>query len=397
MDDRTQETIHPESARSLLMWIVVGIGLLIFLPLVFQEQFRKMVGVALLGIFYSLFLVNLWDRMTGRSPGENPTLLSRFRGSRFQRILHFIVPLRAWGVVPCLIQFVFLGLIALLGWFLGPLFYEITRNPSTLGWIRELLQIASPELYRFVNEITFAVDPMAVIQENAQQIFTNFNRFFSTFIVPLNFLIFTGIGAALYDPIRYLLQQAEGSSHDSRILERYSRLFGEYLLFNLVYNLILGSLLVGVMAVLDTAGITGFGLNLILGLIVFFIFGNLLVPGLGTLFTTAIVVGLLTLWQGWLGGLITFGIMISYFLVDDYAIKPAFFARLGNNPKRAWDFGVEVLILGLILLYASFQLVGALLLFPALCFLDAYLQHQHPGMRLWILSPLKTLATDQPD
>jgi hypothetical protein len=76
-------------------------------------------------------------------------------------------------------------------------------------------------------------------------------------------------------------------------------------------------------------------------------------------------------------------------VVDDYFIKPMFLVWMGGSPGQNWEFGAEIIILGLVILYSAFGLVGVLLLFPSLCFLSAYLRDQYPEVRPWILQPIQ--------
>ncbi|MFB6356255.1 MAG: hypothetical protein ABEJ65_07045 [bacterium] len=383
--------INTGEARKILRYSLIGVLIITFLPLLFDTRFRKLVAVALLGIFYSCFLVNVWDRWTRTiNQHTNSTVLNISQTTL--RFFHTLLPFRSWGVVPFIVQVFILVAVFGFGWFLAPLFYEIVHNPSTLGWIRRAIQQSAPELYKFLNELTYSVDPWTVVRQNAQQIITSFNRFYSAFVVPVTFIIFTGIGAALYDSLEFLLLKAEESDHGhSEIMDTYGSLFGEYLKFNAIYYILLGSVISSALAVMDFYEISQFGWKIIIGLFISFFLGNLFVPGLGTLIMTALTVGMLYLWQGIVGAGVSLLCFTVYFLFDDYLVKPSFLLWLGRKPGREWEFGIEVIATGLILLYASFGLLGTLLLFPSLCFLDAYLRQRNPQLRRFVLSPLRML------
>jgi hypothetical protein len=384
-----------QQAHRILKWGLIALLLIVFVPLILDSRFRKFVAVSLLGIFYSCFMINTWERWTSSFQRNSWSFLDRMTQSTGRAFL-WLFPFKAWGMVPFLIEVILLLSLFIFGWFLAPLFYEIIHNPSTLGWIRDLLQRSSPEFYQFLGDLTYAADPYQVIRENAQQIFTSLNRFFSSFVLPLNFILFTAIGAMVHDSLESLLRRIEDESRSrSRILDDYSRLFEEYLTLNTIYYVILGTIGGAILFGLDLYQFTQFGWKIIIGLIITFALGNLLVPGLGTLATTALIVGMLYLWQGLVGALVAGGFFMVYFMVDDYLIKPSFLLWLGQRPDREWEFGVEIIVFWLVILYASFGLVGTLLLFPGLCFLDAYLQHQYPGWRTLILSPLKSLAENE--
>lgn len=392
MNDSDTVTTSENQARRILRWGFVGLILVIFLPLILDSRFRKFIAVSLLGIFYSAFLINTWERWAATFRRNSWSFLDRFTQSTGRAFL-WLVPLKAWGVVPFVVEVIVLLSILVFGWFLAPLFYEIIHNPSTLGWIRDLIERSSPEFYQFLGDITYATDPYRILRENAQQVFSSLNSFFSTFVLPLNFLLFTGIGAIVYDSLESLLRRIENESRSrSKILDNYSRLFEEFLFLNTVYYLVLGSIIGGILLGLDLYQITQFGWKIIIGLVITFALGNLLVPGLGTLAATALIVGMLYLWQGLMGALIAGGVFIVYFMLDDYLVKPSFLLWLGQRPDREWEFGVEIIVFWLVILYASFGLIGTLLLFPGLCFLDAYLQNQYPSWRSIFLSPLKSFA-----
>jgi len=381
--------------RRILRWTLAAILILIFLPLILDSRFRKFIAVSLLGIFYSCFLINLWQRWVQQFQ-EGTGLLSRLSRAT-GRAFHYLLPVKAWGAVPFFVELVLGFSLFVFGWFLAPLFYEIIHNPSTLGWIRNMLERSSPDFYQFLGDLTYATDPYNVLRENAQQIFTSLNRFFATFVLPLNFLFFTAIGSLLYEPLEGLFRRIENNQQGrSRILDNYSRLFEEYLKFNTIYYLILGSLMGIALGFLDFYMVTQFGWKIIVGILITFILGNLLVPGLGTLTATALIIGMLYLWQGFIGALIAGVFFLIYFTLDDYVVKPSFLLWIGKRPGREWEFGVEVIVFWLIILYASFGLVGTLLLFPGLCFLDAYMRDQYPSWRKFALRPLRSLVSDQP-
>ncbi|MFP4686941.1 MAG: hypothetical protein ACLFN5_02395 [bacterium] len=379
-------------ARKFLQYAVIALCTILFLPLVFEPRFRKMVALALLGLLYSWFLVNSWERLTQgayRRSGIVGRLLSKLKAGK---IMHGLIPLKAWGTVPFIIQSLLLVFFLVFGVLLAPLYYEIMRNPVIQNWVRDFFQTTAPEVFRFVNELTFSVDPYQVLIKNAQQVFQSLNSFFSTFLLPVWFIFFTALGAAIYDAGRKFLIRAEGSAKkNSAIMDTYSKLLGEYLVFNSIYYILLGIVIAAGLIGLNYFEITFFERKIILGLIMVFFLGNLVVPGLGTLLMAVLITLMVYLWQGLIGGIITGGVFLFYFTMDDYLIKPLFLAWLGASAGGEWDFGVETLVLGMILLYAAFGLVGFLLLFPGLCFIDAYLRNQYPGLRSW-LRPFKTLT-----
>lgn len=392
MNSENSQPAQP--ARRLLRWTIVGIIVVVFLPLILDSRFRKFIAVSLLGIFYSVFLINVWQRWTDHFDRGEQSLPARIY-KKAGRALYFFFPIRAWGAVPFIVELIVGVSLFVFGWFLAPLFYEIIHNPSTLGWIRNMLETSSPEFYQFLGDLTYATDPYSVLRENAQQIFTSLNRFFATFVLPLNFLFFTGIGALIYDPIEGMFRRIEKNQQErSRILDGYSRLFEEYLKFNTIYYIILGVIIGTVLALMDGYGLTQFGWKIIVGILITFALGNLLVPGLGTLIATVLILGMLYLWQGLIGAGIAGIIFLIYFMLDDYLVKPSFLLWIGKRPGREWEFGVEVIVFWLIILYASFGLVGTLLLFPGLCFLDAYMRDQYPSWRKIALRPLKSLAEE---
>lgn len=380
-------------ARRVLQALVLILGVLIFLPLVFQPQFRKLVGIALLGLAYSTFLVSTWKRwvrQAERLRGTGPGWLSP---TAFGKGLLQLLPLRAWGVVPFVIQFFVLLVFSVCGWFLGPVIYKVLRNPATPGILRDALQTGAPEFFRFLNAVASNQDPITILRDNAQQIFTSLNRFVSGIVFPLMFIAFTALGAALYDSIENLLKRAEEDpgARFSSILNSYSILFWEYLVYNTLYYLILSLFVVVALGGLDFAGLTSFGWKLIAGIIVAFVAGNLIIPGLGTFTMTAFVVGILLLENGLTWGLTALLVFSVYFFLDDYVIKPWFLTWAGGRPGKDWEFGVEVIVFGLVVLYATFGLIGFLLVFPILCFLSAYLDQQHPELRPWVLNPIGNL------
>ncbi len=379
-------------ARKVLQYAVIGLCTILFLPLVFEPQFRQMVALALLGLLYSWFLTNSWERGSEsayRRSGILGRILSKIKAGK---ILHGLIPLKAWGTVPFIIQSLLLLFLLVFGVLLAPLYYELMRNPVIQDWIREAFQSAAPEAFRFLNELTFSVDPYQVVMQNAQQVFQSLNSFVSTFILPMWFILFTAIGAGIYEPARDFFIRAEGKKQKrSTILDTYSKLLGEYLIFNSIYYILLSIVIASGLFGLNYLEVTYFEGKIILGLILVFFLGNLVVPGLGTLLMAALITVMIYLWQGLMGGGITAAIFIFYFTMDDYLIKPIFLAWLGTSAGGEWDFGVETLILGMVLLYAAFGLIGFLLLFPGLCFIDAYLRHQNPGLRNW-LRPFKALS-----
>lgn len=388
-------TASERQARRILRWGLIAMVLIVFLPLVLDSRFRKFVAVSLLGVFYSCFLINTWERWTSSFRRNSWSFLDRVT-SNTGRAFIWLFPFKSWGVVPFVIEIILLLSLFVFGWFLAPLFYEIIHNPSTLGWIRDILERSSPEFYQFLGDLTYSADPYQIIRDNAQQIFTSLNSFFSSFVLPLNFILFAGIGSLIYDPVESLFRRIEKESRArSKILDDYSRLFEEYLMLNTIYYVILGSIIGAILFGLDLYQITQFGWKIIIGLLITFALGNLLVPGLGTLATTALIVGMLYLWQGFVGAAVAGVIFVIYFMIDDYLVKPSFLLWLGQRPDREWEFGVEIIVFWLVILYASFGLVGTLLLFPGLCFLDAYLQHQYPTWRKLFLSPLKSLAENE--
>lgn len=387
----TEETVSTDKSGEILRWFLVVMAVVIFLPLVFQSQFRKFIALALLGVYYSLFLVSTWKRWMRRANRLNRDWLGGFIPLGTLKNILKIFPLKAWGVVPCIIQLLVVGVIAICGWFLGPVIYKVLRNPATPGIIRESLQSSAPEFFRFLNAIASNQDPAVLLRQNAQQIFTNLNRFVSAFVLPLMFIVFTAIGASLYRPLERFFMKAEGKDDGtySKILNQYSLLFFEYITFNLIYYMIL-SLVVGTaLGVMDLYGLTSFGWKLIVGVLVSFIAGNLVIPGLGTFLMTVLIVGMLYAETGWFLAVLFLGIFGTYILLDDYLIKPFFLVWMGGSPGRAWEFGAEIIIFGIVILYSAFGLIGVLLLFPSLCFLSAYLNDQYPKLRPWILQPLQ--------
>jgi predicted PurR-regulated permease PerM len=234
---------------------------------------------------------------------------------------------------------------------------------------------------------------MVILRQNAQQIFTNLNRFISAFVFPVMFIVFTSIGSSLHRSIEQFFMRAEGKEDGtySKILNEYSMLLMEYITVNLIYYLLLSVVVGSSLAMLDAYGITSFGWKLIVGVLVSFITGNLVIPGLGTFVMTALVVGILFAETGWFIAGLFLAIFGTYILLDDYIIKPFFLVWMGGSPGRNWEFGVEIIIFGLVILYSAFGLIGVLLLFPALCFLSAYLRDQYPELRPWILQPIQHL------
>ncbi len=307
------------------------------------------------------------------------------------RGLWSLLPLKAWGIVPFVIQLLVIGVFLICGWFLGPVIYKVLRNPATPGIVRDALQSTAPELFRFLNAIASNQDPTVILRENAQQIFTNVNRFISVFVFPVLFIVFTAVAASLYHSVERLFMRAEGKEDGrySTILNDYSRLFAEYITFNLIYYLVLSVLVGSVLLSMDFLGISNFGWKLIAGILVTFIAGNLIIPGAGTFAMASLVIGMLFADAGlFYAGLFTL-IFSVYFVVDDYFIKPIFLVWMGGSPGRNWEFGAEIIIIGLVILYSAFGLVGVLLLFPSLCFLSAYLRDQYPELRPWILQPIQ--------
>lgn len=389
----TDDSSEVSRSRRVLQGLVLVLAVLVFLPLVFQPQFRKLVGIALLGIAYSTFLVSTWRRWVRQAERLNRTGPKWLSPTVLGKGLLKVLPLRSWGVVPFVIQFFVLVVFSVCGWFLGPVIYKVLRNPATPGILRDALQTGAPEFFRFLNAIASNQDPVTILQENAQQIFTSLNRFVSGIVFPFMFIAFSALGAALYDSIESLMERAEGNARSrfSSILNSYSILFWEYLVYNTLYYVILSVFVVLTLGGLDFVGLTSFGWKLIAGIIVAFVAGNLIIPGLGTFTMTAFVVGILFLENGLSWGATALILFSFYFLLDDYVIKPWFLTWIGGSPGRNWEFGVEVIIFGLVVLYATFGLIGFLLVFPLLCFLAAYLEHQHPDLRPWILNPIGNL------
>ncbi len=385
-------------ARKILKWMVIGCFVILILPLIFKSQFRKLFAVSMLGIFYSVFLINLWERWTEPVQNFVRWLLPQIIVNFLKFLGHTVVPLRSWGLVPCIIQAFLLLCLLVFGWLLAPLYYETIRNPAVQGWIRNLFQTAAPEVYRFLNELVFNPRPYSVLAENARQIFSSLNRFFSTFVLPLTFIVFTGIGALVYRPLQQFFLRAENSNKSrSQIITTYSRLFERYLVYNSIYYLILGGIFGLSFYGLNWLGIAQFEHKIILGLILTFFLGNLVVPGLGTIILTILTIGLLSIWQGLTGAIVAGSVFAFYFTIDDYLIKPVFLNWIGSGTSSEWEFGLEIIILGVVILYASFGFTGALILFPGLCFLAAYLRHQYPQLKTWVLSPLKTLSEQPAD
>ncbi|MGM0380435.1 MAG: hypothetical protein ACQEP7_00435 [bacterium] len=379
------------TAKNFLKFAVITISLILFIPLLFQPGFRTLVALGLLGILYSWFLVDTWERLTDRIYGGTNPFSRLLTG--VSKLFKFFFPVKAWGAVPCFIQLFILFCLFIFGFLLAPLYFEITRNPAIQGWVRDFLQTTAPEAYQFLDQLTYSPDPYRILMENARQIFNSLNSFFAVIVLPASFVLFTGIGAVIYEPAQKLFIQAEKSGKKySDILSSYSRLMGEYLLFISIYYLLLGGIIAIVLETLNRFNITHFDGIIILGLVLVFLLGNLIVPGLGTLVATVLISGMISLWQGIIGGAIAGVIFLIYFTMDDYLIKPSFINWLGGGEKSRWDFGLETLILGLAIFYASFGLIGFLLVFPGLCFLDAYLRHQYPDIRPWLLSPIKMLG-----
>jgi predicted PurR-regulated permease PerM len=382
-----------DPSRHYLRWFVLVLSVVVFLPLVFQPQFRKLIALALLGFGYSIFIVSTWKRWVRQANRLNQDRLGGLIPLGFLRKGLKVLPIKAWGLVPCVIQLIVVGVISICVWFLGPVIYKVLRNPATPGILRDALQSTAPDLFRFLNALASNQDPVRILRENAQQIFTNFNQFLSAFVFPVMFIAFTAVGASLHRAVERLFMRAEGKDDGtySKILNEYSVLFLEYISFNLLYYCIL-SLAVGLsLGILDFYDVTSFGWKLIAGVLVSFVAGNLIIPGLGTLIMTGLVVGMLFAEAGWfIAGLflLIFGI---YILLDDYLIKPFFLVWMGGSPGRNWEFGVEIIIFGFVVLYSTFGLIGVLLLFPALCFLSAYLRDQYPELRPWILRPIQHL------
>ncbi len=379
------------TAKNFLRFTIIAVGLILFIPLLFQPGFRTLVALALLGMLYSWFLVNAWERLADSlNRSSNP--FNRLLGG-LGKLVRLFLPVKAWGAVPCFIQLFILLCFFIFGFLLAPLYFEITRNPAIQGWVRDFFQTTAPEAYQFLNELTYTPDPYRILVENARQIFNSLNTFFAAIVLPFSFVLFSGIGAAIYEPTRQLFIRAEKSRKGySDILSSYSRLMGEYLLFISIYYLLLGGVIAVILEILNRFDITHFDGIIILGLVLVFLLGNLVVPGLGTLVATVLISGMISLWQGLLGGGIAAGIFLFYFTMDDYLIKPMFINWLGGSEKSRWDFGLETIIIGLAIFYASFGLIGFLLVFPGLCFLDAYLRHQYPDLRPWLLSPIKMLG-----
>ncbi len=379
--------------RRYLGWFGLVFSVVVFLPLVLQPQFRKLFALSLLGIAYSLFIISTWRRWVRRAGRLNQEKLGGFIPLGMLRSVLKLFPVKAWGVVPCVIQLIVVGVIAICGWFLGPLIYKLLRNPATPGIIRDALQSSAPELFNFLSALASNQDPVLVLRQNVQQVFSNVNRFLSAFVFPVTFIVFTSVGASLYRSLERFLLREEGKNEESysAILNDYSILFMEYITFNLLYYFLLSLVIGSGLGLLGAFGVTSFGWKLIAGILVSYIAGNLIIPGLGTLVMTALVVGLLFADAGWfIAGLflLIFGI---YVLLDDYLIKPFFLVRVGGSPRRNWEFGVEVIIFGFLVLYSTFGLIGILLLFPVLCFLSAYLRNQYPELRPWILQPIQHL------
>ncbi|MFB6345585.1 MAG: hypothetical protein ABEK50_07425 [bacterium] len=372
-------------SQRVLQGLVLVLAVLIFFPLVFQPQFRKLVGIALLGIAYSIFLVRTWRRWKRQAERLRTPTLGWVSPTVLGRGLLKLLPLRAWGVVPFFIQFFVLVVFGVCGWFLGPVIYKVLRNPATPGILREALEGGAPEFYRFLNAIASNQDPVTILRENAQQVFTSLNRFVSAI---------SALGAALYDSIENLMKRAEGNqgSRFSTILNSYSILFWEYLVYNTLYYLILSVFVVLALGGLDFMGLTTFGWKLIAGIIVAFVAGNLIIPGLGTFTMTVFVVGILLMENGLTWALTALLVFSIYFLLDDYVIKPWFLTWVGGGRTgEEWEFGIEIIVFGLVVLYATFGLIGFLLVFPILCFLAAYLEQQHPDLRPWVLNPISNL------
>lgn len=391
MNSENSSSVPP--SRRVLQGLAAVLALLVFLPLAFQPQFRKFVGIAFLGVAYSTFLVSTWRRWLRQAERLNQSSIWWLSPTVWGRGLLNLLPLRAWGVVPFVIQFFVLLVFSVCGWFLGPVVYKVLRNPATPGILRDALETGAPEFFRFLNAIASNQDPVTILRDNAQQIFTSLNRFVSGIVFPLMFIAFSALGAALYDSIESLLKRAEGNpgSRFSSILNSYSILFWEYIVYNTLYYLILSVFVVLALGGLDFAGLTTFGWKLIAGIIVAFVAGNLIIPGLGTFTMTAFVVGILFMENGLSWGLSALVIFSVYFFLDDYVIKPWFLTRVGGQPGRNWDFGIEVIVFGLVVLYATFGLIGFLLVFPVLCFLAAFLENQYPDLRSWVLNPIGNL------
>lgn len=380
-------------SRRALKGIMIALATMVFLPLVFQSRFRKLVALALLGIAYSSFLVSTWKRWMRRANRFNQSWrrglgwLNPFRG------LLKLIPFKAWGVVPCVIQLVVVSVIFVCGWFLGPVIYRVLRNPATPSVVRDALRNGAPEFFRFLSSLTSNQEPVVILRNNARQIFTSLNRFMTAIVFPLLFVAFSSIGASMYPSIERWFMQAEGQNNGrfSSILDRYSELFWEYIVLNFSYYTLLSIVLGLILGLLDSSGWTSFGLKLILGILVSFVAGNLVIPGLGTVVMSSLTVGMLIVETGWiLGSLFLIGFAL-YFVVDDYLIKPWFLVWMGRTPGRKWEFGAEVIIFGLVILYLAFGIPGVLMLFPSLCFLSAYLENQYPTLRDWILQPIQQI------
>lgn len=379
--------------RKILKGFVLVLAVVVFLPLIFQDQFRKLIAIALLGVSYSLFFVSTWRRWVRGANRFNRDWLGGIVPLSGLRYVLKIIPLKAWGVVPFLIQLLVVGVITVCGWFLGPVIYNVLRNPATPGIVREALQNTAPEMFRFLNAIASNQNPTVIVRENAQQIFTNLNRFVSAFVFPVVFVAFTAVGASLHQSIERFFQRAEDRRDQSysEILNNYSLLFSEYIGFNLIYYVILSIVLGSVLTGFDLAGIASFDWKLVAGILVTFVAGNILIPGFGTFAMTGLVVGLLFSEAGlFYAGAFLLACSI-YFVLDDYFIKPMFLVWMGGSPGRNWEFGAEIIIFGLVVLYSAFGLIGVLLLFPSLCFLSAYLRNQYPEVRPWILQPIQHL------
>lgn len=388
------ENNEPEQRpRRILKGFVLVLTVIIFLPLIFQDQFRELIAIGLLGISYSLFLVSTWKRWIRRADRFNRDWLGGVVPLRGLRYVLTLLPLKAWGVVPFVIQLLVVGVITVCGWFLGPVIYNVLRNPATPGIVREALQNTAPELFRFLNAIASNQNPAVIARENAQQIFTNLNRFVSAFVFPVIFVVFTSVGASLHRSIERLFRRAEGREDQpySKILNNYSLLFSEYIGFNLIYYLILSVVLGGVLTGFEVFGVATFDWKLIAGILVTFVAGNIVIPGFGTFAMTGLVVGILFSDAGMLYAGSFLVACTVYFVLDDYFIKPMFLVWMGGSPGRNWEFGAEIIIVGLGVLYSAFGLIGVLLLFPTLCFLSAYLRDQFPEVRPWVLQPIQHL------
>ncbi len=379
------------SIPGVVRYVLIGLGLLLLVSIVLEPLLRQLTGLIRLALLYSLFLVNIWDRWTRSEPGSTNWLHHVVYGRPGRWILE-LLPFRAWGMVPFVLEVLVIVVLGGAGWFLGPVFYKVMKNPSTLGLIRDAMHATAPELVDFINTLLGSPEPFAVLERNARQVFTSLNRFIALVGIPLVFILFTALGSALYDTVkRYFVQLEENGHEHSRILDAFSRLLTEYLWFTFSYYALLGGVIGGILLGLDTAGLTRLGWKIVGGIVVSFLAGNLLLPGLGTLMMTVLVVGLMYVDHGLMAAAVAGGSFSIYFLMDDYAIKPAFITWLGARPGRLWEFGFEVLLLGIVVLYAAFGLIGALLAFPSLCFLDAYLREKHPELRPWLLHPVRQL------